>query len=99
MHAAIEREAEAAHRQDEEEEIQHHSRTLCGFLGCCGSSKIKKVVQIRATFAVPGDQSIAALQAEQVPLMDCEIELKAITTRVHSEPLMRLSLLQVGHAT
>ena len=67
MHAAVEREAQATHRQDEEEQIEHHSCALCGFLGCCRSSKIEKVVQIRATFAVPGDQARAFLQAEQVP--------------------------------
>jgi hypothetical protein len=39
------------------------------------------------------------LQAEQVPVIDCETELNAITTRVHSEPLIRVSFLQAGQAT
>ena len=52
-----------------------------------------------AIFAVFGDQEIAALQLEHVLWIACEMELKAMITRVCFDPLIRFSVLHLGQAT
>jgi len=97
--ALVKRKSQTTKGEDQKEKIENHSGSLGGFSHRGRQTQIVESAQIRATFAVPGDQESAALQPEQVPWINCEIELKAITTRVHSEPLIRFSFLQVGQGT
>lgn len=67
VQALVERESEATESQDQEKEIENHPGSLGSLPHECGCAKILESAQIRATFAVPGDQESSALQPEQIP--------------------------------
>jgi len=67
VEAPVQSEGQTAKRQDQEKEIQNHTGFLRGLLHGCRCREILESAQSRATFAVPGDQDSADLQAEQVP--------------------------------
>lgn len=99
MPGSVECEAKTTEGEHQEKEIQNHPSFPGELFHGCKSAQVLQALQSRDTLAVPGDHESAALHAEHVPWIICETELNAMTTRVHSEPLIRLSFLHVGQET